>query len=156
MSTADSQLLAVASTVSLDLYKAKINKDADEKKVLLVSRITVFAVAIIAFGLCLLPNNNSIFGLVSYAWAGFGATFGSIIFLALFWKKCTADGASAGLLVGFITVVVWHNLHGGLFDIYEILPGFIATLVVAVLVSLVTKTKPGVEEKFVEYQNMAD
>ena len=156
MSTADSQLLAVASTVSLDLYKAKINKDADEKKVLLVSRITVFAVAIIAFGLCLLPNNNSIFGLVSYAWAGFGATFGAIIFLALFWKKCTADGASAGLLVGFITVVVWHNLHGGLFDIYEILPGFIATLVVAVLVSLVTKTKPGVEEKFVEYQNMAD
>lgn len=156
MSTADSQLLAVASTVSLDLYKAKINKDADEKKVLLVSRITVFAVAIIAFGLCLLPNNNSIFGLVSYAWAGFGATFGAIIFLALFWKKCTADGASAGLLVGFITVVVWHNLHGGLFDIYEILPGFIATLVVAVIVSLVTKTKPGVEEKFDEYKNMAD
>ena len=156
MSTADSQLLAVASTVSLDLYKAKINKNADEKKVLLVSRITVFAVAIVAFGLCLLPNNNSIFGLVSYAWAGFGATFGAIIFLALFWKKCTADGASLGLLVGFITVVVWHNLHGGIFDIYEILPGFIATLVVAVIVSLFTKTKEGVEEKFVEYKNMAD
>ena len=156
MSTADSQLLAVASTVSLDLYKAKINKNADEKEVLLVSRITVFAVAIVAFGLCLLPNNNSIFGLVSYAWAGFGATFGAIIFLALFWKKCTADGASLGLLVGFITVVVWHNLHGGIFDIYEILPGFIATLVVAVIVSLFTKTKEGVEEKFVEYKNMAD
>ena len=156
MSTADSQLLAVASTVSLDLYKAKINKNEDEKIVLLVSRITVFAVAIVAFGLCLLPNNNSIFGLVSYAWAGFGATFGAIIFLALFWKKCTADGASLGLLVGFITVVVWHNLHGGIFDIYEILPGFIATLVVAVIVSLFTKTKEGVEEKFVEYKNMAD
>ncbi|MEE1181001.1 MAG: sodium:proline symporter, partial [Treponema sp.] len=80
----------------------------------------------------------------------------AIIFLALFWKKCTADGASLGLLVGFITVVVWHNLHGGIFDIYEILPGFIATLVVAVIVSLFTKTKEGVEEKFVEYKNMAD
>ncbi len=156
MSTADSQLLAVASTVSLDLYKAKINKNADENKVLLVSRVTVFAVAIVAFGLCLLPNNDSIFGLVSYAWAGFGATFGAIILLALFWKKCTADGASAGLLIGFITVVVWHNLKGGIFDIYEILPGFIATLIVAIVISLFTKTKPGVEEKFDEYKNMAD
>lgn len=156
MSTADSQLLAVASTVSLDLYKAKINKNADEKKVLLISRITVFAVAIIAFGLCLLPNNNSIFGLVSYAWAGFGATFGAIIFLALFWKRCTADGASTGLLFGFITVVLWHNKHGGIFDIYEILPGFIVTLAVAVIVSLFTKTKPGVQEKFDEYKNMND
>lgn len=156
MSTADSQLLAVASTVSLDLYKAKINKNADEKNVLLVSRITVFAVAIIAFCLCLLPNNNSIFGLVSYAWAGFGATFGAIIFLALFWKKCTADGASAGLFIGFITVIVWHNLHGGIFDIYEILPGFIATLIVATIVSLFTKTKPGVEETFDKYKKMVD
>ena len=156
MSTADSQLLAVASTVSLDLYKGKINKDADEKKVLLVSRVTVFAVAIIAFALCLLPNNNSIFGLVSYAWAGFGATFGAIIILALFWKRCTAAGASSGLTFGFITVVVWHNLHGGLFDIYEILPGFIVTFVVAVVVSLATDVKPEIAAKFDEYKAMKD
>ncbi|MCQ2247952.1 MAG: sodium/proline symporter PutP [Treponema sp.] len=156
MSTADSQLLAVASSVSLDLYKGIINKDADEKKVLLVSRITVFAIAIVAFVLCLLPNNNSIFGLVSYAWAGFGATFGAVVILALFWKKCTAAGASAGLTLGFVTVVVWHNLKGGLFDVYEILPGFIVTFVVAVAVSLVTKSKPGVEELFDEYKNMKD
>lgn len=156
MSTADSQLLAVASTVSLDLFKAKIKKDADEKTVLLVSRITVFVVALVAFGLCLLPNHDSIFDLVSYAWAGFGATFGAIIFLALFWKRCTADGASAGLFFGFITVVFWHNKTGGIFNIYEILPGFVVTLVVAIIVSLFTKTKPGVQEKFEEYKNMND
>lgn len=156
MSTADSQLLSAASSVSLDLYKGMLNKNADEKKVLLVSRITVFAIAAVAFCLCLLPNNNSIFGLVSYAWAGFGATFGALIFLALFWKRSTAAGASSGLIVGFITVVAWHNLHGGIFDIYEILPGFIATLVVAVAVSLFTKADKEVVSEFESYKLMAD
>ena len=156
MSTADSQLLSAASSVSLDLYKGMLNKNADEKKVLLVSRITVFAIAAVAFCLCLLPNNNSIFGLVSYAWAGFGATFGALIFLALFWKRSTAAGASSGLIVGFITVVAWHNLHGGIFDIYEILPGFIATLVVAVAVSLLTKEDKEVVSEFESYKLMAD
>ena len=156
MSTADSQLLSAASSVSLDLYKGMLNKNADEKKVLLVSRITVFAIAAVAFCLCLLPNNNSIFGLVSYAWAGFGATFGALIFLALFWKHSTAAGASSGLIVGFITVVAWHNLHGGIFDIYEILPGFIATLVVAVAVSLFTKADKEVVSEFESYKLMAD
>ena len=156
MSTADSQLLSAASSVSLDLYKGMLNKNADEKKVLLVSRITVFAIAAVAFCLCLLPNNNSIFGLVSYAWAGFGATFGALIFLALFWKRSTAAGASSGLIVGFITVVAWHNLHGGIFDIYEILPGFIATLAVAVAVSLFTKADKEVVSEFESYKLMAD
>ena len=156
MSTADSQLLSAASSVSLDLYKGMLNKNADEKKVLLVSRITVFAIAAVAFCLCLLPNNNSIFGLVSYAWAGFGATFGALIFLALFWKRSTAAGASSGLIVGFITVVAWHNLHGGIFDIYEILPGFIATLVVAVAVSLFTKADKEAVSEFESYKLMAD
>ena len=156
MSTADSQLLSAASSVSLDLYKGMLNKNADEKKVLLVSRITVFAIAAVAFCLCLLPNNNSIFGLVSYAWAGFGATFGALIFLALFWKRSTAAGASSGLIVGFITVVAWHSLHGGIFDIYEILPGFIATLVVAVAVSLFTKADKEVVSEFESYKLMAD
>ncbi len=156
MSTADSQLLSAASSVSLDLYKGMLNKNADEKKVLLVSRITVFAIAAVAFCLCLLPNNNSIFGLVSYAWAGFGATFGALIFLALFWKRSTAAGASSGLIVGFITVVAWHNLHGGIFDIYEILPGFIATLVVAVAASLFTKADKEVVSEFESYKLMAD
>lgn len=156
MSTADSQLLSAASSVSLDLYKGMLNKNADEKKVLLVSRITVFAIAAVAFCLCLLPNNNSIFGLVSYAWAGFGATFGALIFLALFWKRSTAAGASSGLIVGFIAVVAWHNLHGGIFDIYEILPGFIATLVVAVAVSLFTKADKEVVSEFESYKLMAD
>lgn len=156
MSTADSQLLSASSSVSLDVYKGLINKDADEKKVLLVSRITVFAVALVAFGLCLLPNNDSIFGLVSYAWAGFGATFGALIFLALFWRNCTSAGAAAGLIGGFITVVAWHNLHGGIFDLYEIVPGFVVTMVLAVVVSLFTKKDAEVQAQFDAYKNMAD
>ncbi len=156
MSTADSQLLSAASAVSLDIYKGLINKDADEKKVLNVSRITVLAIALVAFFICLLPNNDSIFGLVSYAWAGFGATFGALIFLALFWRNCTAAGAATGLILGFITVVVWHNLHGGIFDVYEILPGFIVTLISAVVVSLCTKKDPEVLAEFDEYKQMKD
>ncbi|MCQ2573012.1 MAG: sodium/proline symporter [Treponema sp.] len=159
MSTADSQLLSASSSVSLDIYKGMINKDADEKKVLLISRITVFVVAAVAFVLCLLPNNNSIFGLVSYAWAGFGATFGALVFLALFWKRCTSAGASAGLIAGFITVVAWHNIPGSvapIFGVYEILPGFIVTMLVAVVVSLCTKVDAEVAATFDEYKKMED
>lgn len=159
MSTADSQLLSAASSVSLDLYKGMINKNADEKKVLIVSRVTVFAIAAVAFGLCMLPNNKSIFGLVSYAWAGFGATFGALILLALFWKNCTSAGAAAGLIVGFITVVLWHNISSDvhpIFGVYEILPGFIATLMVCIIVSLMTKNNPEIEAEFDKYTSMAD
>ena len=159
MSTADSQLLSAASSVSLDIYKDMINKDADEKKVLLVSRITVFAVAAVAFVLCLLPNNDSIFGLVSYAWAGFGATFGGLMFLALFWRNCTAAGACSGLIGGFITVVAWHNIPASvapIFGVYEILPGFLVTLVVAVVVSLFTKKDSEVQSTFDSYKKTAD
>lgn len=159
MSTADSQLLSASSAVSLDIYKGLINKDADEKKVLLVSRITVFAVAAVAFVLCLLPNNDSIFGLVSYAWAGFGATFGGLIFLALFWKRCTSAGAASGLIAGFITVVAWHNIPSSvasIFGVYEILPGFIVTLLVAFVVSLCTKTDDEVAKTFDDYKKMED
>ena len=159
MSTADSQLLSAASSVTLDLYKGMITKNADEKKVLLVSRVTVFAIAAVAFGLCMLPNNKSIFGLVSYAWAGFGATFGALILLALFWRNCTSAGAAAGLIVGFITVVLWHNISADIhpiFGVYEILPGFIATLMVCIIVSLMTKNNPEIEAEFDKYTSMAD
>lgn len=156
MSTADSQLLSAASAVSLDIYKGIINKDADEKKILFVSRITVFAIAAIAFALCLLPNNQSIFGLVSYAWAGFGATFGPLILLSLFWKGITRNGAAVGLIGGGITVVVWHNLSGGIFNVFEILPGFLVCLLLSVVVSLCDKKDDEVLAEFAEYKKLKD
>ena len=143
MSTADSQLLVASSAFSQDIFKGLIKKDASVKEVLSISRIAVFIIAAIAFVLSL-DENSSIFGLVSYAWAGFGATFGPLILLALFWKGATAKGAIAGLITGGVTVVAWHNIPASvnpIFGVYEILPAFILCLVVAVVVSLCDKNK---------------
>ena len=155
MSTADSQLLSASSAIGQDIFKGIIKKDADDKTVLMVSRISVFVIAIVGLVLALNPN-SSIFGLVSYAWAGFGGTFGPLILIALYWKRATAAGAVAGLISGGITVVAWHNLHGGIFDVYEILPAFIVCLVVTVVVSLCTKADEQVLVKFNEYKKMED
>jgi sodium/proline symporter len=130
-------------------------KDASDKNVLLVSRICVFVIALLGLLLALNPN-SSIFNLVAFAWSGFGGTFGPLIILALYWKKTTAPGAVAGLLTGGATVVIWHNLHGGLFDVYEILPAFIVCLVVTIIVSLATKPDEEVLKTFDEYKNLAD
>ena len=155
MSTADSQLLSASSAIGQDIFKGIIKKDADDKTVLMVSRISVFVIAIVGLVLALNPN-SSIFGLVSYAWAGFGGTFGPLILIALYWKRATAAGAVAGLISGGITVVAWHNLHGGIFDVYEILPAFIVCLVVTAVVSLCTKADEQVLVKFNEYKKMED
>ncbi len=155
MSTADSQLLSASSAISLDIYKSMINKDADEKKVLNVSRITVLIIAAVAFCLSLNPN-SSIFGLVSYAWAGFGSTFGPLVLLSLFWRNATKQGAIAGLIGGGVTVVLWHNLSGGIFNLYEIVPGFVVCLVLAVIVSLCTKKDPEVLAEFDSYKKSND
>jgi sodium/proline symporter len=114
-----------------------------------MSRITVFAVAAIAFFLSLNPS-SSIFSLVSYAWAGFGATFGPLVLLSIFWKGATRNGALAGLICGGITVVLWHNLKGGIFKLYEIIPGFVVCLLVAVIVSLLDR--PANQEIIAEYE----
>ena len=155
MSTADSQLLSASSAIGQDIFKGLIKKDASDKQVLLISRICVFLIAIVGLLLALNPN-SSIFGLVSYAWAGFGGTFGPLIILALYWKKTTAPGAVAGLLTGGATVVAWHNLHGGLFDVYEILPAFIICFVVTIIVSLATKPDEEVLKTFDEYKKLED
>ena len=99
---------------------------------------------------------SSIFGLVSFAWSGFGGTFGPLVILALYWKRTTAPGAIAGLICGGITDVAWHYLHGGLFDLYEIVPAFVVCLVVTVIVSLFTKQDAEVAAKFEEYKAMED
>lgn len=155
MSTADSQLLAASSAVSQDIFKGLIKKNAEEKEVLNISRFTVFVIALIALLMSLNPN-SSIFSLVSFAWSGFGGTFGPLILLALYWKRTTAAGAIAGLICGGITDVVWHYLKGGIFDIYEILPAFIICFVVTVIVSLCTKQDSEVAQKFDEFKKTAD
>ena len=159
MSTADSQLLVASSAFSQDIFKGLIKKDASVKEVLSISRIAVFIIAAVAFVLSL-DENSSIFGLVSYAWAGFGATFGPLVLLALFWKGATAKGAIAGLIGGGVTVVAWHNIPATvapIFGVYEILPAFIVCLVLAVVVSLLDKNKdPQMIAEFEAFKAMED
>lgn len=140
MSTADSQLLVAASAFSEDFVGTILKKKPSDKELLRMSRITVLVIAAIAFVIAL-DENSSIFGLVSYAWAGFGATFGPLILLALFWRNGTAKGAIAGIVAGGVTVIVWHALKGGIFNLYEIVPGFAACLIFAVVVSALDKNK---------------
>lgn len=155
MSTADSQLLSASSAIGQDIFKGLIKKDASDKTVLLVSRFSVVLIAVVGLLLSLNPE-SSIFGLVSFAWSGFGGTFGPLILLALYWKRTTVQGAIAGLISGGIVDVVWHYLHGGIFDIYEILPAFLVCLVVTVVVSLCTKQNEEVAKKFDIYKSMKD
>ena len=158
MSTADSQLLAASSAVSQDIFQGLIKKNAEEKEVMIISRFTVFLIALIALLLSLNPK-SSIFNLVSFAWSGFGGTFGPLILLSLYWKRTTAPGAIAGLICGGITDVVWHYIPASvakIFGLYEILPAFIVCLVVTVVVSLLTKPDAEVLTKFEEYKKMED
>lgn len=155
MSTADSQLLVASSSFSQDIYKGLVKKDATDTDVLRMSRIAVFVIAAIAFVISL-NQNSSIFSLVSYAWAGFGSTIGPLILLALFWKRTTRNGALVGLIVGAVTVITWHSLHGGIFDVYEILPGFAFCLIATVVVSLCGKTDAEVVKNFEAYKALKD
>jgi len=141
MSTSDSQLLITASAVSQNFFKGVLKKDATEKQIMWVSRCTIIIVAIIAALLARDPN-SSIFGIVSYAWAGFGAAFGPLMLFSLFWKRTNLPGAIAGMLSGGLGVVVWKNAiapMGGLWSIYELLPAFVFSCVCIVVVSLATK-----------------
>lgn len=152
MSTSDSQLLVAASAFSKDVYKAIIKKDASDKQTLRVSRITVIVLSLIA-GLMAMDPNSSIFEVVSYAWAGFGASFGPVIVLSLFWKGTSRDGAIWGMISGFITVVVWKALKGGIFDVYELLPAFIVATLVIIIISHIQRKHidPKVTEEFELY-----
>jgi len=135
MSTADSQLLVTASAISEDFYKVLIRKNASGKELVLVSRITVVVVAMIAYFIARDPN-NSVMGLVSYAWAGFGATFGPIIILSLYWKGMNKWGALAGIVLGGLTTIIFRILNTGL---YEIVPGFIVATIAVIFFSVITK-----------------
>ena len=140
MSTADSQLLAASSSASQNILKEVLIKDMDEKTGMLTARITVLVIAVIGMFIAR-DSNSSVFQIVSFAWAGFGASFGPLVLLALFWKRSNLPGALAGMLSGGIMVFVWKFLVrpvGGVFGIYELLPAFLVALAVNVAVSLVT------------------
>lgn len=137
MSTADSQLLVSSSALAEDFYKAWINPNASQQQIVNVGRLGVVALSIIALILAFDPD-SSVLGLVSYAWAGFGAAFGPAIILSLFWRNMNRNGALAGIIVGGVTIVVWKQITGGIFDLYEIVPGFILSTIAIVLVSIMT------------------
>ena len=146
MSTADSQLLAAASGISEDITKGVFGIKLSAKKSMLIARLTVVIVSVIAVFLALNPNSN-VFKIVSFAWAGFGAAFGPVVLLALFWKRSNVWGALAGMITGGAMVFIWKFIIadlGGVFAIYELLPAFVAAIVVNVIVSLVTP-KPSKE-----------
>ena len=124
LSAIDSQLLVSSSVVSKDLYRTFYRLDASDRELVLVSRLAVVAIALAAMAIAS-DRNSLVLELVSYAWAGFGAAFGPVILFSLFWRKTTAPAALAGMVTGAATVVVWSNLSGGIFDLYEILPGFV-------------------------------
>lgn len=138
MSTIDSQLLVCSSAIAEDFYRPFLRKNASEKELVWVSRMTVLGVAIVAVILAL--SGGSVLELVSYAWAGFGAAFGPAILLSLFWKRMTRNGALAGILVGGLTVILWSNVPF-LSDtgLYELVPGFVLGLLAIVVVSLLDR-----------------
>lgn len=143
MSTADSQLLVTSSAITEDLYRVVLKRKPGDKELVWVSRISVIIVAIIAFFIALNPE-SSVLELVAYAWAGFGATFGPVVILSLFWSRMTARGAIAGIFTGGVSVLIWKNLSGGIFDLYEIVPGFIFSAIAILITSLLDK-KPAKE-----------
>jgi sodium/proline symporter len=148
MSTADSQLLSSASAFASDVYKPIFRKNASDKEMLWVGRLVVAAIAVVALLIASNPNSGTIMGLVENAWGVFGAAFGPVIMLSLFWKRFNFGGAVAGILTGAVVDILWLAFLSST-GVYEIIPGFAAGLIAAVVVTLCTKA-PGkdVEELF--------
>jgi sodium/proline symporter len=134
MSTADSQLIVSTSALTEDLYRPFLRPQAGERELVWIGRLGVIVIALLALLVARDPDSR-VLDIVAYAWAGFGAGFGPTILLSLIWRGMTRDGALAGMVAGAATVVLWANLEGGLFDVYEMLPGFLAGLLAIVLVS---------------------
>ena len=137
MSTADSQLLVASSAVTEDLYKTLFNKSASDRELVYFGRAAVVFISLIALLLALDPQRK-VLDLVSYAWAGFGAAFGPVLILSLYWNKLTVAGTVAGIAIGGGTVIIWSQLEGGIYNIYELVPGFIFSLAAAWLMSLLS------------------
>lgn len=141
ISSSDSYLLIAASAFAKNIYQGILKKDATDKKVMVVTRITLLAIALIGIVIAL-DENSVIFQIVSFAWAGFGATFGPLMLFSLFWKRINKAGAIAGMLSGAGMVFLWKlviSKLGGIFAIYELLPAFIFSSICIIVVSLLTK-----------------
>jgi len=151
MSTIDSQLLVSSSVLTRDIYHAILKKDASDRELVWVGRITVIIIALIALYIST-DRNSSVLELVSYAWAGFGAAFGPLIILSLYHRGITKQGAIAGMLSGALTVIVYKQLEGGIFDLYELLPAFIVSVVAILIVSKYTTASESSKVTFDEVQ----
>ena len=151
ISSSDSYLLIAASAFAKNIYQGIVKKDASDKQVMNISRLTLLVIAVIA-AVIALDENSVIFTIVSFAWAGFGATFGPLMIFSLFWKRTNKAGALAGMIGGAATVFIWKLLIkplGGIFGIYELLPAFIISCILIVVVSLLTKApSKEIEEDF--------
>ncbi|MGP6176431.1 sodium/proline symporter PutP [Microbacterium sp. A196] len=150
MSTISSQLIVASSALVEDLFRV-VKKEPSPKLLVMLGRLTVLGVGIIAALLAIIPN-DTILGLVSFAWAGFGAAFGPLILLSLFWRKLTNWGALAGMFVGAVGVFIWKAVWP---EMYELLPGFVCAMIVAVVVSLITH-KDGTERQNEILQEFTD
>ncbi|HBV67052.1 MAG TPA: sodium:proline symporter, partial [Clostridiales bacterium] len=149
ISSSDSYLLIAASAFSKNIYQHLIKKDATDKQVMNISRIILIIISLVGI-IIALDKDSVIFTIVSFAWAGFGATFGPITLFSLFWKRTTREGAIAGMLSGGIMVFIWKLLlkpMGGIFGVYELLPAFIISCIFIYVVSKMT------EEPSAEIQN---
>tara|TARA_B110000503_G_scaffold59189_1_gene94436 strand:+ start:4359 stop:5810 length:1452 start_codon:yes stop_codon:yes gene_type:complete len=154
MSTISSQLLVSSSSLTEDFYKAFIHRSASQRELVLVGRLSVLAVSLVAIALAF-DRSSSILSLVSNAWAGFGAAFGPIILLSLYWRRMTRDGALAGMITGAVTVLVWIyaplQIDGMALNsyLYEIVPGFILAFIATIVVSLLTaKPQASITDRF--------
>jgi len=136
MSTLSAQLLVSSSALTQDFYKAFLRKGASQRELVWVGRGMVLLIALIAIGIASNPDSK-VLGLVSYAWAGFGAAFGPVVLISLLWKRMTRNGALVGMLVGAVTVVVWKEFIG--LGLYEIIPGFLLASIAIYVVSLMGK-----------------
>lgn len=155
MSTASSQLLVSSSTIAEDFYKRVFRQDAQDSTVLKLGKIGVLIVAVIAF-LISTDKNSSILSIVAYAWAGFGASFGSVMIFSLFWKKMTKLAAILGMITGAVVVILYKNVLAEAlnFPIYEIVPGFICASLMIIIVSLVKKDEKSEKEFEVIVKNI--
>ena len=151
ISSSDSYLLIAASAFAKNIYQGVCNKNATDKQVMVITRATLLIIALIAIVIAL-DENSVIFKIVSFAWAGFGATFGPLMLFSLFWKRTTKEGAVAGMVSGAAMVFIWKlviSKLGGAFAIYELLPAFVISCIVIVVVSLLTPApSKEIEEDF--------
>lgn len=147
MSTADSQLLVASSAITEDVYRTYFRQCATQQDLVRMGRITVIVIALLAMLLAMKYEQN-VLELVAYAWAGFGAAFGPALLLILYWKGSTRRGAIAGIISGGLTVILWHRLEGGIFDLYELIPGFLLAILVNIIVSLLDNTGNNLTQQY--------